>query len=97
MTASVRTNTSACLHSVTQVAELVGLSTTVVYRAIAAGELRASKLRGRIRVRASDIDNWLDSNVIEPTEHRRTKRVTARSAGGRAAGGRGLRELLSES
>jgi excisionase family DNA binding protein len=79
------------LLTVSEVAEATGLSSNAVYRAIAAGELRASKLRGRLRVQAADLEAWIDSNV-----------VCARGAGepspvptlkpGRA--GHGLRELL---
>jgi excisionase family DNA binding protein len=79
------------LLTVSEVAEATGLSSNAVYRAIAAGELRASKLRRRLRIQAADLDAWIDANV-----------VCSRGAGeappaptlkpGRA--GRGLRELL---
>ena len=81
------------LLTVSELAELTGLSTNAVYRAIAGGELRASKLRGRLRVQLADLDAWIDSNVVcargvddasaVPTELFRAGRV-----------GRGLRELL---
>lgn len=81
------------LLTVSEVAEATGLSSNAVYRAIAAGELRASKLRGRLRVQLADLDAWIDSNVVcargvddvfaLPTELLRTGRV-----------GQGLRELL---
>jgi excisionase family DNA binding protein len=79
------------LLTVSKVAEATGLSSNAVYRAIAAGELRASRLRGRLRVQLADLDVWIDSNV-----------VCARGAEDRSAaptellraGGRGLRELL---
>jgi excisionase family DNA binding protein len=81
------------LLTVSDVAEATGLSSNAVYRAIAAGELRASKLRGRLRVQLADLDAWIDSNVVcarggddwspEPT-------VLL----GSGRGGRGLRELL---
>lgn len=79
------------LLTVSEVAGATGLSSNAVYRAIAAGELRASKLRGRLRVQLADLDAWIDSNV-----------VCARGCGDRfagptellRAGGRGLRELL---
>lgn len=47
-----------------EVAEATGLSSNAVYRAIAAGELRASRLRRRLRVQAADLDAWIDSNVV---------------------------------
>lgn len=81
------------LLTVIEVAEATGLSTNAVYRAIAAGELRASKLRGRLRVQLGDLDAWIDSNVVcvrgeddwfaAPIELVRAGR-----------NGRGLRELL---
>jgi excisionase family DNA binding protein len=79
------------LLTVSEVAEATGLSSNAVYRAIAAGELRASKLRRRLRVQAADLDAWIDSNV-----------VCARGADGSpppptlrpGRPGHGLRELL---
>jgi len=52
------------LLTVSEVAEATGLSPNAIYRAIDAGELRASKLRGRLRVRLADVDGWIDSNVV---------------------------------
>jgi excisionase family DNA binding protein len=79
------------LLTVSEVAEATGLSSNAVYRAIAAGELRASKLRRRLRVQSADLDAWIESNVVcargadePPPEHRLVP--------GHA--GRGLRELL---
>ena len=81
------------LLTVIEVAETTGLSTNAVYRAIAAGELRASKLRGRLRVQLGDLDAWIDSNIVcargdddrfpAAAEFLRVGRV-----------GRGLRQLL---
>jgi excisionase family DNA binding protein len=79
------------LLTVSQVAEATGLSSNAVYRAIAAGELRASKLRRRLRVQVADLEAWIDANV-----------VCARGANEPApppplrpgSPGRGLRELL---
>lgn len=72
------------LLTVSEVAEATGLSPNAIYRAIDAGELRASKLRGRLRVRLADVDDWIDSNVVRV----RTP-VAAPSISKR-----GLRELL---
>jgi excisionase family DNA binding protein len=46
-----------------EVAQATGLSDNAVYRAISDGELRASKLRGRLRVELADLDAWIESNV----------------------------------
>ena len=77
------------LLTVSEVADATGLSSNAVYRAIAAGELRASKLRRRLRVRRADLDAWFDSNVVCA---RGVQQPPAALASGRA--GRGLRELL---
>lgn len=80
------------LLSVAEVAEATGLSETAVYRAIAAGELRASKLRGRLRVRLADLEDWVEANVVQAEALRHTRsgldRPRPRSRE------RGLRELL---
>jgi excisionase family DNA binding protein len=49
-----------------EVARQCGLSRRAVYRAIERGELRASRLCSRIRIRAADVDAWVDENQIEP-------------------------------
>ena len=79
------------LLTVTKVAEATGLSSNAVYRAIAAGELRASKLRGRLRVQLVDLDAWIDSNVVCA---RGADDWTAVPSELLRADGRGLRELL---
>jgi excisionase family DNA binding protein len=52
--------------TVNQVAESVALHPKVVRRAIDAGELRAFKLRSRIRVRESDFAAWIEASRVEP-------------------------------
>jgi excisionase family DNA binding protein len=81
------------LFTVADVAEITGLSPNAVYRAIAAGELRASKLRGRLRVQLADLDAWIESNVVRA---RRDDDWSALPGELLRAGrsGRGLRELL---
>ena len=82
------------LLTVAEVAEATGFSTNAVYRAIWSGELRASKLRGRLRVQAADIEVWIDSNVVvAPRSTRHKPRVVARPPR-RTGSARGLRELL---
>ncbi len=73
------------LLTVSEVAEATGLSPNAIYRAIDAGELRASKLRGRLRVRLADVDGWIDSNVVRVRTRVATPSIPRR----------GLRELLN--
>jgi len=90
----LRDSSATRLLSVSDVAELTGLSESVLYRAIAAGELRASKLRGRLRVRFVDLDAWIESNIVRPDPPRRISRTQPPPQ--RPARGRGLREFLHE-
>jgi excisionase family DNA binding protein len=80
------------LLSPEEVASHCGLSRRAVYRAIERGELRASRLCSRIRIRATDVDAWVDENQIEPpSEQARPVRPPALRSGD------GLRRLLAES
>jgi excisionase family DNA binding protein len=58
------------------VAIVCGLSRKAVYRAIERGELPASRLCSRLRVRASDVDAWIDAHrvqaAVQPSEPRRS-------------------------
>lgn len=54
------------LLTVTEVADQVGLSEWAVRRAIRDGELEAFKPRGRIRVKASAVHDWLEATRVEP-------------------------------
>jgi excisionase family DNA binding protein len=85
------------LMSVAEVADTTGLSESAVYRAIAVGELRASKLRGRLRVRLADLESWIESNLVSP-ESERVEKQPAHAARRLPAGSRagGLRELLRQ-
>lgn len=93
---SVETVTMRLL-SVAEVADTTGLSESAVYRAIAVGELRASKLRGRLRVRLSDLESWIESNLVSPesvrVEKHRAHPARRLPADSRASG---LRELLRQ-
>ena len=80
------------LFTVGDVAEITGLSPNAVYRAIAAGELRASKLRGRLRVQLADLDAWIESNVVRARRDDWSLVPGGLLRAGRS--GRGLRELL---
>ena len=50
------------LLTVTEVSELAQLHPEVVRRAIRDGELRASAMRRRLRIRTSDYEAWVESN-----------------------------------
>jgi excisionase family DNA binding protein len=52
--------------TVQQVANTVGLHHKVVRRAIDAGELRAFKLRRRVRIKRTDFEAWVEANRVEP-------------------------------
>jgi excisionase family DNA binding protein len=52
------------LLSVSEVADATGLSSNAIYRAISDGQLRASKLRGRLRIELADLEAWIDSNLV---------------------------------
>lgn len=49
-----------------QVADETGLSYDAVRRAIAAGELKATRLRRRLLVRRDWLDEWVDAGVVSP-------------------------------
>ncbi len=90
-----RHETVSRLLSVTEVADTIGLSETAIYRAIAAGELRASKLRGRLRVQLADLEQWIEANRVRPvTSDRSTRQATGRPPARSRVGG--LRELLRQ-
>jgi excisionase family DNA binding protein len=82
------------LLTVAEVADVTGLSTNAVYRAIASGELRASKLRGRLRVQRSAVDAWVDAARVPAHLTARDRRGSATIPRARTQAGRGLRELL---
>jgi excisionase family DNA binding protein len=54
-------------YSVAQVARMLGMSTMTVYRAIAAGEFPAIKVRGRLIVPARAIEAMADAAVADQT------------------------------
>jgi excisionase family DNA binding protein len=81
------------LLSVRDVAELAGLSEMAIYRAIHDGELKAAKLRGKLRIRPQDFERWIDESSVEPTGTREPIAALTRAKSA-AAGGSGLRDLL---
>ena len=54
------------LLSPQDVARRCGLSRKAVYRAIERGELRASRLCSRLRIRPDDVDAWLQASTVVP-------------------------------
>jgi excisionase family DNA binding protein len=54
-------------YSVAEVAAMFGLSPMTVYRAIAAGEFPAVKIRGRVIVPAGAIDAMIEAATSEGT------------------------------
>ena len=49
-----------------EVAEITGLHVAVVRRAIDRGDLKASKLCSRLRIRRADFNAWVEQNVVGP-------------------------------
>lgn len=82
-------STNACLLSPDDVAKTCGLSRKAVYRAIDRGELRASHLCSRLRIRQEDMETWIEANRIGPVP-RHAPRASLPSSNG-------LRSLLTES
>ncbi len=85
------------LLDVRSVARATGFSEMAIYRAVSSGELRASKLRGRIRIRPRDIDAWIDANLMDvpaPIPEAPSVRAHAPHVDQE---GRGLRALLESS
>ena len=54
-------------YSVAQVARLFGMSSMTVYRAIAAGEFPAVRIRGRLIVPARAVESMVEMAVNEQT------------------------------
>lgn len=52
-------------YSVAEVARLLGMSAMTVYRAIAAGEFPAVKIRGRLIVPARALEEMVDAAVAD--------------------------------
>ena len=77
------------LMSPEEVARWCGLSRRAVYRAIERGELCASRLCHRLRVRPSDVEAWIElTHVVAITR--------PPSAAVRHGANSGLRKLLEE-
>ena len=59
---------TAPLLRVAEAAELTGLSTRAVYRAIERGELRAARLCSRLRIPRAAFDEWIERSAVRPAE-----------------------------
>lgn len=60
-----RVKTTSEYLSPREAAELIGLHVKVIRRAISAGELPASKLRSRLRIRRSDLYGWIENGRVQ--------------------------------
>ena len=58
----------APLLRVSEAAELAGLSTRAIYRAIERGELRAARLCSRLRIPREAFDEWIERSAVRPPE-----------------------------
>jgi excisionase family DNA binding protein len=58
----------AALLRVSEAAELAGLSTHAIYRAIERGELRAGRLCSRLRIPRAAFDEWINRSTVRPVE-----------------------------
>lgn len=80
------------LLSPEEVARACGLSRRAVYRAIARGELRATRLCNRLRIHPAEFEKWIEAGTSRPeTAARPDERTTPR-----VGTARGLRALLAE-
>ncbi len=80
------------LLSPEEIARACGLSRRAVYRAIARGELRATRLCNRLRIHPAEFEKWIEAGMPRPeTAARPDERTTPR-----AGTARGLRALLAE-
>lgn len=59
---------STQLLTAAEVAEQLRVSTMTVYRLIRSGELPAVRVGRNYRVRADDLDEYLDQQVVDPDE-----------------------------
>ena len=56
---------SPLFHSVSEVARMFGMSPMTVYRAIAAGEFPAVRIRGRLIVPARALEEMIDAAIAD--------------------------------
>jgi len=80
---------SRSLLSPEDVARRFGLSRKAVYRAVARGELRAARIRSRLRIDPGDLEAWFQASLVDPIDRPPTAPVP-----GRLPVSTGLRRLL---
>jgi excisionase family DNA binding protein len=80
-------------YSPAEIAAAAGLSRKAIYRAIASGELQASKVCGgsRFLIQAGAARDWLDANLVQPEAGTRFDRSRIQ---GRRQPGRPLRDAM---
>jgi hypothetical protein len=66
---------------------MCGLSPRAVYRAIERGELVASRLCSRLRIRPEDVADWITGNRVTPAMASVSKLSSARAGACGACGG----------
>jgi excisionase family DNA binding protein len=59
---------SPALLRPSEAAELAGLSTRAIYRAIERGELRAVRLCSRLRIPRAAFDEWIEQSAVRLAE-----------------------------
>jgi len=72
---------ASAMLSPAQVARLTNLSRAAVYRAIDRGDLRASRLCGRLRVDPEELQAWKRRNAIGADREDPAPRLVGRSPG----------------
>ena len=65
--AQVAASVPPTFYSVAQVAQMLGMSAMTVYRAIAAGEFPAVRIRGRLIVPARAVEAMVETAMTENT------------------------------
>lgn len=68
--------------SIPHVAELLDVSRTNVYDLIARGELAATRVGGRMRVRAAEVERYLADNTYSVPRRRGRRGMNTVAAGG---------------
>lgn len=77
-----------------QVADLVQLSAEAVRRAVRRGELRASRVCGRLRIMPADVEAWMAASTVAPSPRRAPAEASAPRPLRRSASGSKVLELM---